>query len=306
MSVPLGRSVVRSFVATFGVAWITLIALILLTANEAALPLDFVVRPALVAIVPAAVIALVAVPLGPARFPVAVALSAVVLLPALWPLPAALLLIELGIWAYQRWVGRSRFAVGRFAVVSVTVIAIVSALRLAPQLTDYVSAEVSGEAADGRHVYLLLLDGYPRIDSLRQLGIDNSAFIADLESRGFQHYPGATSVHQWTHRTLQAMVVGDPSGIPDEPGSSDEEQAIRSALQLPPGWLAIDPPASHAVMRGGINASAGGMNDFEIRLIGASLLGKLVRDPAASVVADSLRSHFERSLQLLVESSADR
>ena len=301
-----GRPFIRSFLTASGVAWITLVALMLLTANEAALPLDFIIRPALVAVIPAAIIGLVTTPLGAARLPAAAALSSVALLPELWALPAALIVIEAGVWTYQRKTGRFRVPVGRVTVVIVTVIAVVSALRLAPQVTDYVAASSSDAPVDQRPVYVLLLDGYPRVDSLRQLGIDNSAFIAELESRGFEHYPDATSAHQWTHRTLEAMVAGDPTGIPDEPGSSRVEQAIRSGLQLPSGWLAIDPPASHAVMRGGTNESAGGMNDFEIRLIGASVVGKLMRDPAASVVASSLRQQFEGTLDLMVESPSQR
>ena len=156
------------------------------------------------------------------------------------------------------------------------------------------------------HVYALLLDGYPRADTLSELGIDNSTFLSALADRGFDHYPEATSAHRWTHRTLQAMVAGDPAGIPDEPGNASVEQSIRAALQLPAGWLAIDPPASHVVMRGGTNISAGGMNDFEIRLIGASLIGTVARDLVTPLIANSLRAHFERSLELWANSSADR
>lgn len=306
MQEPQRRSAVRTFLPTVGVSWLTMVALILLTANEAALPTDFLVRPAIVVLAPAAVIALAATPLGKARMPVAVALSSVVLLPELWPVPVAIALIELGIWLLERSSGNSRFVVGRFAVLAVGVISIVGAIRLMPQLTDYFADPGGGMPANSRPIFVLLLDGYPRADSLLDLGIDNSAFIAELESRAFEHYSEATSAHQWTHRTLQAMVAGDPTGIPDEPGTSGEEQAVRAALQLPEGWLSIDPPASHVVMRGGANASAGGMNDFEIRLVGASLIGKLARDSAASVVADSLRTHFERTLQLLVESPSAR
>ena len=245
------RSALRSYWPTLGVSWLTMVALILLTANEAAVPLDFLIRPMAVALIPAAIIALAATPLGRARLPVTVALSSVVLLPALWPLPLGILLIEIGIWLFQRISGRGRFGVGRFAALAVGVLAIVGAVRLTPQLTDYIAEASGSEPADGRPVYLLLLDGYPRADSLRELGIDNSSFIAELESRAFEHYPEAISAHQWTHRTLQAMVAGDPTGIPDEPGTSGEEQSLRAALQLPRGWLAIDPPASHVVMRGG-------------------------------------------------------
>jgi hypothetical protein len=299
-------SALRSFGATFGASWITLVGLILVTANESAVPLDLLLRPMIVALVPAAAIAIVATPFRSARIPVAIAISALVLLPALWPLSVAVLVIELGIWLAQRRSGTSRFAVGRFAVITVGVIAAVSAMRLVPQVTDYVATLRGGEHLDSRPIFLLLLDGYPRNDSLGDLGIDNSTFLAALAERGFDSYPEATSAHRWTHRTLQAMVAGDPTGIPDEPGTAGDEQSIRAALQLPEGWLAIDPPASHVVMRGGRNASAGGLNDFEIRLIGASLIGKFARDLAAPLIADSLRSHFERSLELWAESPSER
>ena len=295
----------QHFWTAFGASWLTMVGLILITANESAVPLDFLIRPVIAAVLPAGAIAIVTTPLRAARLPLAVALSAVVLLPALWPLPVAILLIELGIWLVRRRFGRPRFAVGRFAFTTVCVVAAVSAVRLIPQVGDYF-ADASGGHADGRPVYALLLDGYPRVDTLRELGIDNSTFISALADRGFDDYPEATSAHRWTHRTLQAMVAGDPTGIPDEPGSASDEQAIRAALQLPEGWLAIDPPASHVVMRGGRNASAGGMNDFEIRLIGASLLGKVARDLITPLIANSLRAHFERSLELWAESSADR
>jgi hypothetical protein len=59
-------------------------------------------------------------------------------------------------------------------------------------------------------------------------------------------------------------------------------------------------------MRGGFQVSAGGMNDFEIRLLGTSVVGMLARPWVADVVAASLRSHFEGSLRLLVESTATR
>jgi len=298
---PLG-----SLTGTFGASWLTMVGLMLIMANESAVPLDFLIRPAIVALIPAAVIAVVAMPFRRARLPVAIALSAVVLLPALWPLPIAILVIEFGIWLLQRRSGTSAFAVGRFAVITVIVIAVVSAIRLVPQLADYASAASGDEHFGTRPAYVLLLDGYPRDDSLHELGIDNSAFLEELARRGFDDYPEATSAHRWTHRTLQAMVAGDPARIPDEPGNASDEQAIRAALQLPDGWLAIDPPAGHVVMRGGTNASAGGMNDFEIRLIGASIIGTFGRDLGASVIADSLRAHFERSLQLWTASPSDR
>ena len=197
-----------------------------------------------------------------------------------------------------------RSAIGRFTLAATLSIAIVSTVRLVPLAADYLPTSSGSVSSVGPPIYLLLVDGYPRLDALEQIGIDNTDFVSELEARGFEHYPTATSSHGWTRRTLQALIAGSPDGIPDEPASSDEGQTIRVSLQLPSGYVAIDPPAGHVVMRGGANASAGGMNDFEIHLIGASIVGEVAPEVAAPLIADSLRFHFERSLELMVASSS--
>ena len=296
-------SLARSVVGAIGASWLTMVAGILVMANEVAIPLDFVVRPAAIALMPAALIGLVSVAFGRVRLLAAVCLSTVALIPALWPWAFGLAVIELAVWISGRARSR-RVSIGRFSVLAMIVLLGVSTVRLLPSIGDYLPDTGEAEDSVAHPVYLLLMDGYPRLDSLRELGIDNAAFVAELEQRGFDHYPDATSAHQWTHRTLQALVAGSPAGIPDEPGTNTQEQEIRSSLQLPAGFLAIDPPASHVVMRGGRNASAGGMNDFEIRLVGTSAVGRLARDWAAGMVAASLRHHFERSLDLVATTDA--
>ena len=61
-------------------------------------------------------------------------------------------------------------------------------------------------------MYLVLLDGYPRIDSLGELGIDNQPFIDELAVRGFDHYPEAGSAHGYTNLTLADMFAGEVVG----------------------------------------------------------------------------------------------
>lgn len=303
---PGRREIAATVAATIGVSWLTFAAGILVLANEVAIPLDFVVRPIVVSLLPSIVIGLLSSALGRFRILAAICLSVLALLPDLWPVIAGLLAVELVIWAVQRRRRSARIPVGRFALVVIAVLLGTGVARLLPLVGDYVARESGDPSMGGPPIYLLLMDGYPRADSLSQLGIANSAFISELEAREFDHYPGAMSAHQWTHRTLQAMVVGSAEGIPDEPGTTAEERTVRSELQLPAGFLAIDPPASHVVMRGGHNASAGGMNDFEIRLLGSSAVGRLARDWAAVTVTDSLRSHFEGSLELMSAAGEDQ
>ena len=291
---------------TSGVAWLTLVALMLVMANEVAIPLDYLARPMLVAVLPAIAIGVASTALGRFATLGAVVVSPLVLIPELWPVAVGLLALEIGVWLIQRWRHREGIPVGRFAFVTVIVLILVSAVRLSPLVLDYFAPASTIGAHDGPPVYLILVDGYPRADSLETLGIDNGAFISELEARGFEHYPEATSAHEWTHRTLQAMIAGSASGIPDETGTSQDERALRSQLQLPARFLAIDPPTGHVTMRGGAHVSAGGTNDFEARLLGTSVVGALAPEWAASLVGDSLRDHFEGSLDLIVESSSDR
>ena len=293
-------------IPAIGIAWVTFAALTLVIANEVAMPLDFLVRPLLFMVLPAAAIGTACLVFGRFSTLATVVICALVLLPGLWPLAAGVAVVDVGISFVQRRRGGA-MPVGRFALLTVLILFAVSAIRLAPAIGDYFpSGSATAAPQAGPRVYLVLLDGYPRIDSLAELGIDNAGFISQLEQRGFDHYPDATSAHAWTIRTLAAMVAGSPDGIPDESGTTAEKQRIRSDLQLPGGYLVIDPPASHATTRGGMHLSAGVINDFEIGIVGASVIGSVAADWAAGVVGSGLRSHFEASLELVTGSSSRR
>lgn len=303
---PDRRGLVRGMLGAVVMAWVTMVSLILVMANEVAIPLDFVVRPAVVALLAALIIGIVCGPFGRGGRLAAILAGPIVIIPELWALTAGLAAIEAAVWLIQRRASNPRLRVGQLALFTVVVLFGLSLVRLLPSATDYLGSASGPPDASGPSVYLVLLDGYPRLDELAKLDIDNSGFIGKLEERGFDHYPEATSVHRWTHRTLQAMVAGSADGIPDEAGSTIDNQVVRAALQLPSGFVAIDPPASHVVMRGGQQLTAGGMNDFEVGLLGMSIVGSLARDWAANWVADSLKEHIEGSLHLVVASDSTR
>src|SRR5690606_26560123 len=48
-----------------------------------------------------------------------------------------------------------------------------------------------------RAVYIVLLDGYPRVDTLAGHGINIRPFIDELEARGFDYYPDSRSEHSY-------------------------------------------------------------------------------------------------------------
>ena len=88
------RGIVRGILGGMGVAWVSMVSLILVTANEVAIPLDFLMRPAVVALVPAVIIGVVFGPLGPVGRLTAIVVGLVVILPELWPLAAGLAGVE--------------------------------------------------------------------------------------------------------------------------------------------------------------------------------------------------------------------
>ena len=68
-------------------------------------------------------------------------------------------------------------------------------------------APVIGEASpDAPDIYLLMLDGYPRSDVLaQQFGVDNSGFLGELESRGFEVADDSRSNYSITWLTLASL-----------------------------------------------------------------------------------------------------
>ena len=62
-------------------------------------------------------------------------------------------------------------------------------------------------------IYILMLDGYPRADSVTRLfGDDNRPFLDALEDRGFEVAENSQSNYMFTaaHADLDAAHVGDP------------------------------------------------------------------------------------------------
>jgi hypothetical protein len=177
-----------------------------------------------------------------------------------------------------------------------------AAVTSLPSLSS--AADEAVTTAAGPPTYLVLLDGYPRADTLDELGIENGAFIAALEDRGFDHYPGAESRHGWTHKTLLALLTGQH--VSDTWSSVAETREIRQQLVVPAGFLAIDPPAGHAVLNGGPHVSAGGITDFESILLAYSAVAVVAPDWAWGQMTGSLRMHLEGSLEAIESTDAPR
>jgi Sulfatase len=70
------------------------------------------------------------------------------------------------------------------------------------------AAPVASADSGTPNVYVLMLDGYPRADTLEGLGIDNSSFISGLESRGFNVSSHSRSNYNTTMLSLGALFDG--------------------------------------------------------------------------------------------------
>ncbi len=166
--------------------------------------------------------------------------------------------------------------------------------------------------ATGPNVYIVLLDGYPRRDTLMtDMGIDNEPFESDLASRGFDVYDDANTDRRYTDLTLMTLLTGTTDGVPvDTAPASQIQWRVRKALSdaaLPREaeaagyeWDVIDSPAGHVTFSAGHHFEHGGVNTFEDNMLAESALGPIVKSFLPYLLTDSLRQHFEQSIESLL------
>ncbi len=101
----------------------------------------------------------------------------------------------------------------------------------------------------GPSIHLLVLDAYPRQDTLALLGFDNAPFLQAMQDRGFDVYEDSHSNYDRTAFTLLTMLsmrhlteIGDLwADVPDD--VIEQTRVVSRALQ--------DPPLFDALERGG-------------------------------------------------------
>ena len=274
-------------------AWLVFAAIILGRFADDVFPATYLLRPLALALVLAAVIGAISLPMRG----YAVAVSAGLALLLAVPAPAvalSILAIVLAVVLLQR-LGRSPGQLDRPALVLAAVFCALGAIRAIPLM--HVPA-FAGDAPGmgGTPVFLFLLDGYPRNDTLRTIGIDNGAFVEALEHRGFDHYPAAHSLQRSTHRTLQAMLTEDE--VTDTPVNVEQLRAIHESLSVPSGFVAIDPPIGFVTLGSGVHLAPGGPNDFEADLLGRSVVGVLAPDLGWAFLITGMRTGIDSALDL--------
>lgn len=156
--------------------------------------------------------------------------------------------------------------------------------------------------SSARPVYLLLLDGYPRADTLKSVGVDISAFLDQLEIRGFDHYPAAESTHGWTHKTMTAMLTD--IDVEDGLGTLTERRYLRETWRLPKGFVAVSPPIGHVTIPDAMRIDQGGLTRFEVLLVQKSALASV--PGVAEAMLEGLRLRLNRDLATLARAEEPR
>lgn len=303
------------------VAYLAFAGYILGRFANSAFPTFYLFRPLLLVIPLAILIGLLAAWLARSHAPLVVGITVGVIsfwatFARHWWEAALLALGWLALVLVAQRLGRPLPLVPRAA--STAAMAFVLVFFVAGVVRAWSSAEGSVTPVDatstptGPNIYLVLLDGYPRRDTLmNDMGIDNSPFEEALADRGFDVYDDAHTDRRYTDLTLMTLLTGSTEGVPDDTAPASEVQwRIRKALSdaaLPREaqaagyeWDIIDSPAGHVTFSAGHHVQHGGVNTFEDNMLAESIFGQVVKAAFPYLLTDSLRAHFEQSVDSLV------
>lgn len=314
-------------------------AYVLLTFTALPTTLADVVRP-LILIVTGAVVVTIVVALLLRSIPWAViATSAFVLAagaPYVFASAVVVGILVLGVqlvrhewtWSGIRAARPDRFARG-VAVFASGYLIVALALFVPPAIASIPSADryPGAPADDLPNVYLLLLDGYPRSDTLASVfDYDNRPFELALEGMGFRIADESRSsyAHSWV--SLTSMVHGshieDIAQLAPLADAAANEQFRALMLALNEGTMvdlfrqngyriaAIPPPhQSLGLSTADEYLDSGHMSDFEYSLLIHSQIGRAVMPLVRDFIADQVRGRFQATLdtiETVARSEADR
>ena len=224
----------------------------------------------------------------------------------------ALLVAFLVVW----WRQRRRPSVPRAASTAATAFVVVfflsGVIRAVLSAEGPISPVVPGQAATGPNLYLVLLDAYPRRDTLmNDMGIDNGPFEDALAARGFDLYDDAHTDRRYTDFTLLTLLTGTTAGVPPDSDLNfagqwqlrkdlSEAALPRQAQEAGYEYHVIDSPAGHVTFSAGIHIEHGGINTLEEYMLAESVFGPIVKAFLPYLPTDSLRDHFEASVASLL------
>ncbi|MDQ4035540.1 MAG: hypothetical protein M3153_06380 [Chloroflexota bacterium] len=179
----------------------------------------------------------------------------------------------------------------------------------------------SSTSSNDPDVYLVLLDGYPRVDVLdHAFEIDNRPFVDALEERGFAVATESHSDYLWTQQSLTSML--HMAYIEDIPRFMDvlERRApyhptLRRLVNSNPvfdlarvnGYQIVATGAGFeqvALRDADVYVDGGHLNEFEIKLLTSTFLGDMLAVVAPDLASGAHRDRIEFELRALGEIAA--
>lgn len=166
-------------------------------------------------------------------------------------------------------------------------------------------------------IYVLMLDGYPRADTLADLGIDVTDFQAELGQRGFTVAPESRSSYSITWLTLASMfqmdyvhrfpaVAAVPERGPEQYrvlGQLVNENPVFDHLRARGFRIVASPPpfSEIAIVTGDVSYPTFGRTWFETELLAESPLSDLLAGPIRAWAGAERREALDVELDRVVE-----
>lgn len=202
--------------------------------------------------------------------------------------------------------------------IATAVLLVTTAIPLAPRVATMTASSVpSGAPGTSARpdIFFLLLDGYPRGDTLSTWGFDNEPFLKALEARGFDVDRKALGSYTQTYQALAALF--QMRQIPDldinVPTSQFAQgRLVNSLINHGPalailrdlGYQIVTVPpaaATTALTSADVYVDDGSITSLEQRLIARSNVGTLLSLAAPTFLHDQHAARIEASLRHLGE-----
>lgn len=213
-----------------------------------------------------------------------------------------------------RWIARMGNTLG----IALSLVAVVSAVASGAIHLNVEPARANSAGGSAPSIYLILLDGYPRADTLEgEFGFRSDRFFGELSSRGFDVSPQSRSNYNTTLLTLSSTLhmryVESIDGLRGA-GSAPQSQAraLTAAINNAPvpdmlraaGYEIIAVPSwyGEAALTGADEVhTSGRMTLFEEQLLRLSTLGNLVLRVNPDIVAAEQRQSVQHAFAKIAE-----
>jgi hypothetical protein len=214
-------------------------------------------------------------------------------------------------------------AMGIFSVCLLVAVGVPAAFAWQEAHAPARASPVVPTAGGGPSIYLLLLDGYPRADTLlTEFAFDNQAFLGELSRLDFEVASEARTNYDKTWLTVASMLHGeyveDLMDMAEVP--SEQAAQIRVARSLLDSGALVsylrDREYSIVSLPSQITSTnvstatdyrpSGHLTSFEMDLMTASLIGRVAPGVVMPILVDQVQSHVEAQIQAFGESPRSR